>query len=76
MSRKAAFHRAVCGLVRTPGGREVLELLVNEGKRIVEAYEAGDVERGRELLGDVEARFLLRQALPSWGWRDGAGDGL
>ena len=71
MSQKAAFFRAVSELARQPGGGDVLARIVTEFRPVVRALEAGDGDvLARELMGDVEARFLLSQALPDWDWRE------
>jgi len=70
MSQKARFFRGVEALARDPARGDVLPRLVEDWEPVLEAFKAGDCERGRELAGDLEARSLLRQALPGWDWRD------
>ena len=72
MSQKAEFHRAVGRLAREPAAGDVFKLLVRELDAVVKAFDGGDAAGARELLGDIEARGLLRQALPWWSWRDPA----
>ena len=69
MSQKAAFFRAVSELALEPGGGDVLARIVTEFRPVVRALEAGDGDGAQALLGDLDARFLLSQALPDWSWR-------
>ena len=70
MSRRAEFHRALCELVRCPGGGVALGWLVEGTVRVMVALEAGDRERARELLDDMGARAILSQAFPEWFWSE------
>jgi len=69
VSRKAAYFRAIESLARAGRG-DVMARLVREGQAVVDAFQTGGVQHGREVMRDLEARSLLSQALPDWDWRE------